>query len=77
MKSFEIIIEEAKKEGIELAEAAIVKAFGILEAAAPRLAIESEDSIGKLAGTVLMVALPPFKLVVEKFADLNKDGKIG
>lgn len=77
MKSVEILLEEAKKQGIKDAEKLIVDAFKIFEAAGPRLAAESEDSVGKVAGTILVVAIPAFKPVIEKLADLNKDGVIG
>lgn len=77
MKSIQIIKEEAEKKGIVLAEKAIVDVYSVLEAAAPRLALEAEDAAGKVAGSVLSVALPAFKPMVEKLADLNKDGKIG
>lgn len=77
MKSTQILLEEAKKQGVKDAEKLIVDAFKIFKAAAPRLVAESEDAIGKTAGMILTVAIPAFEPVVEKLADLNKDGVVG
>lgn len=77
MKSVDILLEEAKKQGIKDAEKLIIDAFKIFESAGPRLAAESDDAIGKTAGMILTVAVPAFKPVIEKLADLNKDGVIG
>lgn len=76
-KALEIIKEEAEKKGIKLAEKAILDVFSILEAAAPRLALEADESAAKIVGSGLSIALPAFKSSVEKMADLDKDGKIG
>lgn len=75
-KIIEIIKEEGKKQGMEIAEVAIVKVYGVLEAVAPRLAIEGEG-VEKVVGGILATAIPVFKSAIEKLADLNHDGKIG
>jgi hypothetical protein len=76
MKTAEILLEVAKEQGIESAEKVIMDAFKILEEAAPKLLL-ADDSAGKIIGTGLSIVLPAIKGVVEKMADLNKDGKIG
>lgn len=72
----QILKEEGQKQGLEIAEVAIVKAYSVLEAVAPRLALEGEGA-EKVVGGILATALPVFKSAIEKLADLNKDGKIG
>jgi len=77
MKTLEIIAEEGKKKGIVVLEKTIVDGYAVLEASAPRLLTEATDNLGKALGSILTLALPAFKPVIEKLADLNKDGKIG
>lgn len=76
MKFLEILKEEGKKEGIEIAEVAIVKTYAILKATAPRMVIEGEG-VEKVVGGILSTALPVFEAAIQKLADLNHDGQIG
>lgn len=75
-KFIEILKEEGEKNGMEIAEIAIVKAYEVLEAVAPRLMLEGEGA-EKVIGSVLSTALPIFKSAIVKLADLNKDEIIG
>lgn len=75
--AIEILKEVAKEKGIDLAEKGIMEAFGILEAAAPRLALEAEEPVFKTIGGLLAMVVPAVKPSIEKLADLDKDGKIG
>ena len=75
--AIEILKEVAKEKGIDLAEKAIMQAFEVLEAAAPKLALEAEESVAKTLGGLLSMVLPAIKPSIEKLADLDKDGKIG
>lgn len=75
--ALEILKEVAKEKGIDLAEKAIMQAFEVLEAAAPRLAAESEEPVFKTIGGLLSMVVPAVKPSIEKLADLDKDGKIG
>lgn len=77
MKAVEILKEEAEKKGIESAELVLSQALELLEAVAPRLALEAEEAPAKMIGSGLQMALPVFKPTLEKVIDLNKDGKIG
>lgn len=77
MKALEILKEEAEKKGIESAELVLSQALELMEAVAPRLAAEAEESAAKIVGSGLVMALPVFKPSLEKLIDLNKDGKIG
>ncbi len=76
MKIFDILKEEGKNEGIEIAETAIVKVFSVLKSTAARAVVEGEGSEKVIAGFVSTV-LMTLDSAVEKLADLNKDGKIG
>lgn len=76
MKFFDIIKEEGKKEGIEIAEVAIMKVYSILKKTSARLVLEGEGT-EKVIGSVLATALPVFESAIEKLADLDKDGQIG
>lgn len=77
MKASEILAEEAKKQGIEAAELVLKQAFELLEAVAPRLALEADEPAAKSAGGFFAMILPSVKPAAEKLMDLNKDGKIG
>lgn len=76
MKLLQILKEEGTRQGLEIAEVAIVKVYATLEATAPRLMLEGEG-VEKVIAGVLTTALPILKVTVEKIADLNKDGQIG
>jgi len=75
-KLVQILKEEGEKKLINVSEKAIMEAFELLEAVAPRLALEGEGA-EKVVGGILATAIPVFKPAIEKLADLNKDGKIG
>lgn len=77
MKAFAIVQEEAKKQGIEAAELVLKQALELVEAVAPRLAIEAEEPAAKVIGSGLTMILPAVKPALEKLIDLNKDNKIG
>ena len=75
--AIEILKEVAKEKGIDFAEKGIMQAFEVLEVAAPRLAVEAEESVAKTLGGLLTMVLPAIKPSIEKLADLDKDQKIG
>lgn len=77
MKAVDILAEVGKEKGIESLELVIAQAIEAMEALAPRLAAEADEQAAKVIGSGMMIALPAFKVVLEKLADLNKDGKIG
>lgn len=77
MKAMEIIKEEAEKKGIEAAEKVLQEALELIEAIAPRLALEAEEQGAKLVGSGLTMILPAVKPALEKLIDLNKDQVIG
>ncbi len=76
MKFLQILKEEGEKKLLVVSEVAIIKAYEVLEASAPRLVSEGEG-IEKTVGVILTTALPVFKTAIEKLADLNHDNKIG
>lgn len=77
MKAVDILKEEAKKMGVEAAEKVLAEALELLEAVAPRLANEAEESAAKVVGSGLVMILPVVKPSLEKVIDLNKDNVIG
>lgn len=77
MKASEILLEEAKKAGIESGEKVLAEVLELLEAVAPRLALEAEESWAKTAGAGLGLILPAIKPSLEKLIDINKDGQVG
>ena len=77
MKAMEINKEEAEKKGIEAAEKVLQEALELIEAIAPRLALEAEEQDAKLVGSGLTMILPAVKPALEKLIDLNKDNTIG
>ena len=77
MKAVDIIKEEFSKKGLEGGELLLGKVIEALEAIAPRLAVEAEESAAKIVGSALSMGLPVFKPTLEKLIDLDKDGKVG
>lgn len=77
MKAVDILKEEAEKKGIEAAEKVLQEALELIEAIAPRLALEAEEQTAKLVGSGLTMILPAVKPALEKLIDLNKDQVIG
>jgi len=74
MKALEIVVEEFKKEGIELLEENAKTATKILfEKVIPRLALESDESVVKMIAGVLVLAGPALEGSLLKLADqINK-----
>ena len=77
MKTSEILARIGKENGIEELEVVIMRVHKCLEEAGPALLAEGTDAAAKPVGMVLSVIAPAMKPLVEKLADLNKDGKIG
>lgn len=77
MKTIDILKEEAKKEGLELAEVACQKTIKVIKSTLARAALEADEEAFKAVapiGTIVVTALDP---MVEKLIDFNHDGKIG
>ncbi len=77
MKAVKILLEEAEKNGIKDLEVVIMSLQKSFESAAARIVVEGDDSTDKMIGMAASVLAPALKPVVEKLADLNKDGVIG
>lgn len=77
MKAVKILLEEAEKNGIKDLEVVIMSLQKSLESAAARIAVEGDEGTDKIIGLAASVLVPALKPVVEKLADLNKDGVIG
>jgi hypothetical protein len=77
MKAVDIVKEEFEKNGIEGAELLLLKVIESLEAIAPRLALEADESAAKIVGSGLAIALPVFKPTLMGLIDLNHDGIVG
>lgn len=76
MKTFDIIKEELKASGVEIAEEVAEKAIkAIFEKALPRIAAEEENSAVKAVAGVLAMAYPAIKPSLEKMTDFNRDGQ--
>lgn len=71
-----ILLEEAKKEGIEIAEEVLEQVVDcVLHKVLPRLAVEEDQAVIKgiaLAALPIVAALQP---MIDKATDLNHDGK--
>lgn len=76
-KAAKILAEELEKNGIKDGEVVIMSVQKSLESTAARLVVEGEDQTDKMIGMVASVVVPALHPVVEKLADLNKDGQIG
>lgn len=75
-KSLEIIKEELKAAGIEIAEEAAEKVIAVVfEKALPRIAVEEENAAVKSVAMVLGMAYPAVKPALEKATDFNRDGQ--
>jgi hypothetical protein len=74
MKALEIVVDEFKKEGIELLEENAKTITKILfDKVLPRLAVESEESAVKMVAGVAVLAGPAIKESILKLADnINK-----
>lgn len=74
-KELEILKEEFKAAGIEMAEEVLEKAVEIFfEKALLRISIESENAAIKSVCSVVSMIYPMVKPAIEKATDLNKDG---
>lgn len=76
-KTLDILVKHGKDQGIKDIEVVIMSFVKTLEAAAPELAIDAEETWGKSLGGLSAMVLPAIKPAVEKLADLNHDGHIG
>lgn len=75
-KAIEILKEEYKKAGMEIAEEALEKTAEVLfEKVLPRIAIEDENPIVKSISGVVLLAYPALKPALQKATDLNHDGE--
>lgn len=71
----EILKEEFKEAGIEIAEDVLEKAVLIFfEKALPKIAVQSESAAINSICSVVSIIYPIVKPVIEKATDLNKDG---
>lgn len=77
MKAAKILLEEAEKNGIKDLEVVIMSLQKSFESAAARIVVEGNDNTDKMIGMAASVLAPALRPVVEKLADLNKDGVIG
>ena len=74
----EIVLEEAKKEGLVIAEETIELAISLVfEKIIPRLAAESDNTTVKMIASGAQLVWPTIKPKVMEAADLNKDGHVG
>ena len=77
MKTKDIIVEELKKAGLNMAEEEAKLAFNALcDGIIPRLAMEADEAMIKSASALLLMALPTFKPVVLEAID-KIDGQVG
>ena len=75
-KSLEIIKEELKKAGIEVAEEVAEKVVAtVFEKALPRIAVEEDNAAVKSVAGVVLLAYPAVKPAIEKATDFNRDGQ--
>lgn len=75
-KSLEILKEELKEAGVEIAEEILEKTVHVLfEKALPRIAVEEESAVIKSVAGVALLAYPALKPAIDKATDLNHDGK--
>lgn len=75
-KTVEILKEELKKEGIEVAEEVLEKTVKcVFEKVLPRIAIEEDNVAAKSVAGVALMVYPALKPVIEKATDLNHDGQ--
>jgi hypothetical protein len=75
-KTVEILKEELKKEGVEVAEEVLEKTVKVVfEKVLPRVAVEEENAAAKSVAGVALMIYPALKPVIEKATDLNRDGQ--
>lgn len=75
MKTLEIMKEEFKASGVEVAEEVLEKAVSVLfEKVLPRVVAEEENAAVKSVAGVLALVYPTVKPVIAKATDLNRDG---
>jgi hypothetical protein len=77
MKSAQILVEEAKKEGLVIGEEVAAKAIKILENALIRIPLEAEEVQLKALAPVALIVLSALKPSINNLIDFNHDGKIG
>lgn len=76
VKAVEILKEELKSAGVEVAEEVLEKVSTVLfEKALPRIVVEEENGAVKAVAGVLAMAYPALKPALEKATDLNRDGQ--
>lgn len=77
MKTTEILIEEAKKEGLVLAEEAAQKIVSIVEKTLVRIPLEADEANLKAIAPIGLIVIQALKPSLDKLIDFNHDGKIG
>lgn len=77
MKAAQILVEEAKKEGLVLAEEAAQKILTIVEKTLVRIPLEADEVQLKAIAPVGLIVIQALKPSIEKLIDFNHDGKIG
>lgn len=77
MKTVKILEEEAKKEGLVLAEEGCQKVIKVIKAVLARIPLESDETSLKAIAPIGLLVLSAVEPSLNNLIDFNKDGKIG